>query len=418
MRLPLRVIFVIQKLAGLPGGAERVVIDTARGLTALGHRVEILSYDPKGGAPAYDPGPVALHSLFPKAGSQTAAEPLGYGLRSRAERFIKFIPNLPPITHLKWAVTHGLFASRLRRRLRLSRPDVVVAFLPPAITATAWALKGLPKGRRPAFVASTHNLPGADFDDDSPRWDQNPLYRRRARAALAAAQAITILQPEFARWFPPALQERLVVMPNMVRRLTPVAPAAVQRPRENLILAVGRLTSVKRHDLVIEAFSRVADRLTGWQVLIHGEGAERPRLEAQISALGLGGRVHLPGVTDQIGTCYDRAAILCHPARFEGFGLSVAEAMIHGLAVVAYADCPGVNQLVQHGVDGLLLPGGDDPVTPLAGALVQLAEDQGLRQRLGTAAEGLATRFAPDHVAQLWAETLQRVAQAAPGTRD
>lgn len=417
MRPPLHVIFVIQKLAGLPGGAERVLIDTARSLAALGHRVEILSYDAKGKAPAYDPGPVPLRSLFPKAGSQTTAAPSGYGRCSRAEHIVKAIPNVHPITHLKWALTHGLFASRLRRALHLSHPDVVVGFLPPAITATAWALRGLPKGRRPAFVASTHNLPGADFDDDAPRWDQNPLYRRRARAALAAAQAITILQPEFAGWFPPALQERLVVMPNMVRRLTPAAPTAGRGPRENLILAVGRLTSVKRYDLLIEAFGRAADRLLGWQVLIHGEGAERPRLEAQIAALGLGGRVHLPGVTDQIGACYDRAAIMCHPASFEGFGLSVAEAMIHGLAVVAYADCPGINQLVQHDVNGLLLPGGDDPVTPLAAALVQLAEDPGLRQRLGNAAEGVATSFAPDHVAQLWAEMLHHVAQDAPGKK-
>lgn len=426
MHPALRVTFVIQKLAGLPGGAERVLIDTARSMAARGMQVDILSYDRHAGPPAYDPSPVAVVSLFPipqrlASSWRRAVSQASYARRSRIEVLINAVPNLPLLTHLKWALTHGMFAHRLRAALRQRQPDVVVAFLPPAITAAAWALRGLPAKHRPALIASTHNLPAEDFDDDSPRWDQNPLYRARARAALAEAQAITILQPEFASWFPPALRARLVVMPNAVQRLS--APLAPSPPRQPLILAVGRLTKVKRYDLLIEAFARIAQHLPDWRVVLYGEGGERAGLQARIAALGLADRITLPGTTYEIAAQYDQAALLCHPASFEGFGLSVAEAMVHGLPVLAFADCPGANQLIQHEVDGLLLPalpnniGPADLATQLAAqlgdGLERLAQDAALRNRLGLAAQNLAHRFAPERVALLWIDLLEGAAQAA-----
>lgn len=428
MHRPLRVIFVIQKLAGLPGGAERVLIDTARSMAARGMQVEILSYDRHAGPPAYDPSPVAVTSLFPMpprlapSGRRADAQ-ASYAQRSRIEMLIKAVPNLRLLTHLKWTVTHGLFAHKLRRALRQRQPDVLVAFLPPAVTAAAWALRGLPTKQRPALIASTHNLPAEDFDDDSLRWDQNPLYRSRARAALAQAQAITILQPEFASWFPPALHDRLVVMPNAVQRLSVATTQFSVVSRQPIILAVGRLTKVKRYDLLIEAFARIAPRLPDWRVVLYGEGDERANLQARIAALGLADRISLPGTTNQIAAHYNQAALLCHPSSFEGFGLSVAEAMVHGLPVVAFADCPGVNRLIQHEVNGLLLAspatlaadfiGDNDLVAQLADALERLAQDRALRQRLGVAAQSLAHRFAPERIMQLWADLLESAAQAA-----
>lgn len=429
MHRPLHVTFVIQKLAGLAGGAERVLIDTARSMAACGMQVDILTYDRMDGPPAYDPGPIEVTNLFPKPAifstfMKKTPRQANYLRRSRIEMLVKAVPNLPLLTHLKWALTHGLFARRLFTTLRQRQPDVVVAFLPPAIAAVAWAMQDISASHRPRFIASTHNLPAEDFDNGSLRWDQNPLYRARARAGLAAAQAITILQPEFAEWFPPALHDRLVVMPNAVQRLTPSPDPTLASDylRQNTILAVGRLTKVKRYNLLIEAFACIAPRLPDWRVVLYGEGAERARLQARIIALDLEDRISLPGTTDHIGVYYDQAALLCHPASFEGFGLSVAEAMVHGLPVLAFADCPGVNQLICNEIDGILLPNlasfangtntDADLIAQLAGALERLAKDAALRQRLGQSAQLLVDRFAPDRVAQLWADLLENTASA------
>lgn len=415
---PVRVTFVIQKLAGLSGGAERVLIDTARDLAGRGMQVRIWTFDRHASAPGYAPDPVPVRNLFPYPKTAKGAARGGYARRSRAESAMKAMPHHLGVNHLKFALTHGVFARCLRAALRDDPPDVVVGFMPPAITAVATAIGGLHRSSRPAMIASTHNLPGADFDDGSPRWDQNPVYRARARAALAQARAITILQPEFADWFPPALRSRLVVMPNAVERLTPVMEPHVTR--EPVFLAVGRLSPVKQHDLLVEAFARIADRWPDWRVVICGEGGERAALAARIAAHHLDDRIQLAGSVSAIGQHYDRSAVLCHPSRFEGFGLSVAEAMVHGLPVIAFADCPGIRDLIKDNVDGLLLmpayTSDAARISSLTAAMDRMARDRALRNRLGAQATAIADRFAPDRIGQLWAALIDACHAGTNGT--
>jgi glycosyltransferase involved in cell wall biosynthesis len=388
----INVVFAIQKLAGLTGGAERVFVETAEAMAGLGMDVRIVTFDPSVASSTFGSGVIPMRSLFPN--SEGARKTSG-----AAVRLLKALPNIPGLTHLKWRGSHGMFIRALRADL-LARPaDVVVAFLPPAITAAAYAVAGLPT----RVVASTHNVPEQDFGD-GPRWDRNPLYRTRARAALARAARVTVLLPEFREWFPQAVQSHVVHMPNPVTRVSTPVPGTV---REKIILGVGRLTAIKRWDLLIAAFAQVADELPGWQVRIFGEGSEQAALQAQIVALGMTGRIHLMGTTQAIGAEYDRSSLLVHPSEFEGFGLSVAEAMAHGLPVVAFADCAGVNMLIQTGENGVLLPRGQ---TALMEGLVALAKDEDLRLRLGQAAAQITTRFDAQKIYADWARLLRQVA--------
>jgi glycosyltransferase involved in cell wall biosynthesis len=394
---PLRVVFVIQKLTGLSGGAERVFVETAEAMRARGMDVRIVTFDTQPASSLFGSGVIPMQSLFPLRKATKEMHSAGLGVR-----VLKALPNIAPLTHVKWRLSHGMFIRALRADL-LARPaDVVVAFLPPAITATAFAAAGLPT----RVVASTHNVPEQDFGD-GPRWDQNPIYRRRAREALTRVAKVTVLLPEFRGWFPARVQPNLVVLPNAVARLSPEAPGV---PREKIILGVGRLTGVKRWDTLIDAFARVADELPDWQVRIYGEGPQDAALRAQISKLGLTDRVRLMGVTPRIGAVFDRAAMVVHPSEFEGFGLSVAEAMAHGVPAVAFADCVGVNTLIADGQNGLLVPRSRMEVDDLAAALVRLGKDDALRTTLGDAAKQITTRFGAAKIYEQWAALLRQVA--------
>lgn len=386
------VVFTIQKLAGLSGGAERVFIETAEAMAGLGMDVRIVTFDPAVASSPFASGVIPMRSLFPQGRGVRKASGL-------AIRLLKALPNMAPVTHLKWRGSHGVFIRALRDDLLANPADVVVAFLPPAITAAAFATAGLPT----RVVASTHNVPEQDFGD-GPRWDQNPLYRTRARLALARAAKVTVLLPEFRKWFPQSVQPRVVHMPNPVGRVSAVAPGTV---REKIILGVGRLTTIKRWDLLIAGFAQVAADLPDWQVRLFGEGPEQAALQAQIADLGMTGRIHLMGTTQTIGAEYDRASLLVHPSAFEGFGLSVAEAMAHGLPPVAFANCAGVNMLIQSGLNGMLLPDGQ---AALADGLVALAKDAGLRDRMGRAAMQITTRFDAEKIYADWAKLLRQVA--------
>jgi glycosyltransferase involved in cell wall biosynthesis len=145
---------------------------------------------------------------------------------------------------------------------------------------------------------------------------------------------------------------------------------------------------------------------------IFGVGPEQTALQARVAARGLQGRIALLPPKQEIGSEYDRASILVHPSEFEGFGLSVAEAMAHGLPVIAFADCAGVNDLIEDNRSGLLVERSNDDrenVSCLVNALVQLAQDPDRRSQFGSNATAIAQRFDRVAIHDKWAQLLRDV---------
>lgn len=396
----MKVCFVIQKLAGLSGGAERILVDVCNGMAARGMDVTILTYDSHAGAPYYPLAGVTLRNLFPAPRVPGPAK----GKTRRLERAIKAIPDVWPLPQIKWAVTYGPFINRLGRALTQIKPDVVVGFLPTGIMAAVQAASPL----NIPVVASTHNVPAQDFGTGG-RWDTNPLYRKARNDSLQQAARILVLQEGFKDGFGPALAPKTSVMAN------PIAQASLPLTgaRNTTVIGVGRLTAIKRYDILIAAWAQISTAHPDWRLTLYGEGPEAAALQAQIDRLGLASSVTLAGVSTDIMDIYTQAAILCHPAAFEGFGLSVAEALAHGLPVVADATCSGVNALVQDGVTGVLVKAGDDLTAAFAAALDTLIRAPDTRAAMGLAAPASMHPYAPDTIFDRW-ETLLRSCQSDP----
>jgi glycosyltransferase involved in cell wall biosynthesis len=397
----MRIVFVIQKLAGLRGGAERVVVDLANGLTERGHDVTIVTYEPNTSAPGYELRGVRRVDVSPRVVrvALLAARRRGRS-NDGAERRVSTHGNTPKLARVKWQLTHGWFARRLERWLDREAPDVIVGFLPPAISAVAVAGQRMGSAA-PRTIASTHNVPSEDFGP-SPRWDQNPIARETNLWALGAVDAVTVLQPEFVDQLPARARALAVVVPNAVTRLA----EATLTERRNRIVGVGRLTDIKQYEILVRSFAMIADEFSDWDVEIYGEGPERQRLEACVVGVGLSDRVRFAGTTDAMAEVYDGARVLAHPARFEGFGLSVAEAILHGVDVLAWKSCPGVDRLVEHGMTGLLLDEGDDEVASFSRGLHQLITEPATDAQRSVARERLAARLAPDLVYEQWEQIL------------
>src|SRR5205814_2309122 len=94
-------------------------------------------------------------------------------------------------------------------------------------------------------------------------------------------------------------------------------------------------------------------------LVVLGEGPERAALERLSAELGMAERVFLLGRMPDVAAWLRRATLLVHPARWEGFGMAVLEAMLAGLPVVASA-VSSLPELVLDGETGLLVPP-DDP---------------------------------------------------------
>jgi glycosyltransferase involved in cell wall biosynthesis len=194
---------------------------------------------------------------------------------------------------------------------------------------------------------------------------------------------------------------RVRVVPNPVRKLSGGSPRPAALGQRKAVVAVGRLGREKGFDLLLEAFAR--SKLAGaeWQLVILGDGPERPLLQRRIDELGLQGSVLMPGVVKHPEQWLQHAQLFTLSSRFEGFPNALLEAMQCGLPVAAF-DCPsGPGEIVRHEQTGLLVPAGD--VDALAAAITQLASDADLRRRLGSAAAtDVASRFSLQHIGSMW----------------
>ena len=144
-----------------------------------------------------------------------------------------------------------------------------------------------------------------------------------------------------------------------------------------ILLAVSRLTSQKGLDVAVRALSSLPDDTV---LVVLGEGPEREALETLARSEGVAGRVRLRGREPDVAAWLRRASLLVHPARWEGFGLAVLEAMLAGLPVVA-SDVSSLPELVVDGETGFLVRP-DDPSALALGVARALEE----RDRLGASA--------------------------------
>ncbi|MEU9470921.1 glycosyltransferase family 4 protein [Streptomyces avermitilis] len=164
------------------------------------------------------------------------------------------------------------------------------------------------------------------------------------------------------------------------------------------VVAAGRLAPVKRYDLLIKAFERVRAQRPDWRLRIYGGGKQKDMLRALIDELGLYNHVYLMGPANPIEPEWAKGSIAAVTSSLESFGMTIVEAMRCGLPVVS-TDCPhGPGEIIDNGVDGRLVEVGN--VEAIAEGLLELINNDGLRQRMSAAALKDSERFDPSRIAE------------------
>jgi glycosyltransferase involved in cell wall biosynthesis len=197
------------------------------------------------------------------------------------------------------------------------------------------------------------------------------------RAALAAARAVICTSGATAA----RLAAGLGVDPARISVAPPgvdPGPRAVGRGDPPLILSVGSLIPRKRHEVLVDALAAIRDRR--WRARILGSAALDPAcaaaLAARVAAAGLAGRIALVGVAADVRAEMAAADVFALASEYEGYGMAFAEAMSHGLPVVA-CRAGAIADLVPEAA-GALVPVGD--ATALAAALADLLDDPARRR--------------------------------------
>ena len=202
---------------------------------------------------------------------------------------------------------------------------------------------------------------------------QMKLWRARAGAFDAVVTSSEFMRARLAEGGISPVE----VIPYDIPKQAPPAPLAACPA----VGFAGRLVPEKGADLLLRAFARATSGLPGARLLVAGDGPERPRLERLAAGLGIAGRVEFLGhvARDRVGPALASVWVHVVPSMVEeAFGLTAAEAMARGTAVVA-ARAGGLSEVV--GDAGRLVPMGDEAA--LALALREILTDRGLAERLG-----------------------------------
>jgi glycosyltransferase involved in cell wall biosynthesis len=146
------------------------------------------------------------------------------------------------------------------------------------------------------------------------------------------------------------------------------------------IVAARLLIPLKSYDTLLYALGQLASEGQPFELLIAGEGPERPRLEGIAARLGIARQVRFLGGVDDIPALFATAHLMVHPSKSEGLSNTILEAMAEGLPVVA-SDVDGAAELITDRKTGLLVP----PNQPeaLAAKIRLLLSDPSLRAELG-----------------------------------
>lgn len=362
----MKIVFVIHSLGG--GGAERVTTLLANFWCGLGHKVTVITLASRD----HD-----CYSLAP-------------GIKRIALETDSLSSS---IFEAVWANTQRIH--KLRKALRSCGPSVVIAMM--TTTAINTLIAGLGLGF--PIVVSERTFP--------PMLPQGPIWETLRKVTYPWAKCVVVLTNESAQWLKKVVPAATgVVVPNPIAYPVKSTSPVLEIPNNitadcHLLLAAGRCDSGKQFDVLIDAFSRSADKFRDWKLAILGEGPERPTLQQYIHDKGLSSRVIMPGRAGNIGEWYERADLFALSSKFEGFPNVLLEAMSYGCPAVSYDCDTGPRNIIRHDIDGLLVDP-DGSVEALQVGLSKLMEDDDMRQKMSQRAVEVRERFAPAKVLEMW----------------
>ncbi len=282
--------------------------------------------------------------------------------------------------------------------LRSLRPDLLLVGLPALYSGQYGMLAGL--ATRTPTVAVVHSLTPAAGRVQALlfRW----VARRVARMGGVSRWMSEGVEHEVG--LPPGTVVLLYngVPPSLEDQQLPAHPAE-ELKRRPVIGAVGRLSPEKGFDTLIRALRHVPD----CDLVILGEGPERPALESLTARLDLKQRVRFAGWVEPPWTSSWQFDVVAIPSETESFGLVAIEAMRAGIPVVA-TQVGGLTEVVDDDATGVLVPPGD--LDAFVEGLRRLLDDPALRRRMSaTASSRMAGRFTPGTMASAYEDLFDDV---------
>lgn len=253
---------------------------------------------------------------------------------------------------------------KLVKYLRIYQPSMLFTSQMHSSTIALWAVK-LAGVKTRTFIRQPTML-RASYDNKS--W--NSKLRQKAFLTTARlADKVIVTSETMAKEFQSVSKvpkDKIEIIYNPVpikeieiKSFEPIEHTWFKKGKPPVILAVGRLTTVKDFETLIKAFAIVQEEKPA-HLMILGEGALRAKLEQLVEKLDINEVVQMPGFVENPYKYMKHADVFVLSSLWEGFPNGMIEAMACGTAIVA-TDCDGgASEILEHGKWGALVPVGDE----------------------------------------------------------
>jgi glycosyltransferase involved in cell wall biosynthesis len=193
-------------------------------------------------------------------------------------------------------------------------------------------------------------------------------YRLASRIVCPSEDTKRILVEQYA-----VSEEKITLIPDPVNTNS-FYPLEKQKT-PNSILYIGRIDKRKGVDFLIRSMALVKQQVPGAHLLIGGKGSHLAKMKSLVRRLNLDRNVTFLGFVpdDELNSLYNQAQCVVVPSLFEGFGLTVIEALAAGTRVVG-TNVDSIREILKNSDYGVLVNYGDR--SALAGAIIAELKDQ------------------------------------------
>ena len=339
-----------------------------------------------------------LHVIFC---ARTGSRALPWDLASRLWFSHEVIGGLAMRSHTGAGPDYHL-STRILAAIARSRPDAVISsgYSMPTLYASLYCTAA----RRPLVIHSVGTSRSERILGSGQMLARKILLRRASSCAAGSRASAERFQ-------------ELGVAPERVFLTTHTTDLgehwrvgrerAYDRSGDLRVLAVGRLMRRKGLDRLLRAAAAAIGAGAGLQLRFVGSGPDDEYLRGLAGELGIGGAVRFDGFIDQadLPAVYAEADAFAFPTLRDPFGFVLLEAAAAGLPVIASPDAGATQELIEHERNGLVADPGD--IDAMARALVRLAGDPALCERLGRAAHKATLERTPSRSAPGFVEAVR-----------
>lgn len=309
--------FLIQRMTA--GGAERAASSVASELSVMGEDVKIISFD-------------SAESFYP--------------LHENVEIVNMELADISKSASVKRLTGCIKRAFEIRKKIKSRQLDVLVCM------STTMNLYG--------FISTVFTKTKVVGTERS-----NP-YKYKADIINSVLKKLSamlldgfIFQTQAAaEYYAESVRRKGIVIQNAVHNplVKEIEPAS---QRSKIIYGVGRMSSEKRFEDLIDAYALIEKKYPDYRLVIFGDGKERPKLEQRIKDYSLEEKILLPGADKDALKSVAEGSVFVLSSEYEGMPNALIEAMAVGIPCVSTRCRMGPEELIEDGVNGILVPVGD-----------------------------------------------------------